>query len=177
MEFKFSCPNCGQHLAVTSEHVGVRMTCPACSGPFDVPAPEPSQVERKESTPSAPPLPHQPGKPITKPCAVCGGRIPIATNKCVQCDKISAERLRAASQQGYTDYAQVPFYREQWFFWLIYFSFIPIALGLLISGDIYYQRNGVVRSFGLANRIVAGIIGFFYALKLCLFVLAKLNGA
>jgi hypothetical protein len=58
----------------------------------------------------------------------------------------------------YTSYDQVPVYRKQWFFWVMYFLFSPIAVGILLFGDIYYEKKGVVKSFGLANRIVAGLI-------------------
>lgn len=61
---------------------------------------------------------------------------------------------------SYSSYKDVPYYRKQWFFWLLYF--IPflglVAIGLLLFGDIYYQKKGEVKSFGVANRVVAGII-------------------
>ncbi len=62
----------------------------------------------------------------------------------------------------YTTYAEVPYYRKQSFFWLTYLLFAPIALALLISGDIYYQKKGEVKSFGTANRIVASLIALFW---------------
>lgn len=58
----------------------------------------------------------------------------------------------------YISYDQVPYYRKQWFFWSLYFIFSPIAIGILLSGDVYYPRRGKVQSFGVANRIVAGIL-------------------
>ena len=60
----------------------------------------------------------------------------------------------------YSNYAEVPYYRKQWFFWILYFVPVAnmVAIGLLLFGDIYYQRKGEVRSFGVANRVVAGII-------------------
>jgi hypothetical protein len=57
--------------------------------------------------------------------------------------------------ETYLTYDQVPYYRKQWFFWLAYVLATPIALGILITGDVYYQRNREVRSFGPLNRIVA----------------------
>lgn len=64
----------------------------------------------------------------------------------------------------YSSYEQVPYYRKQWFFWLMYFTISPIALGILLFGDVYYQKKGEVKSFGLVNRIVAGIIPLFIIL-------------
>ncbi len=63
--------------------------------------------------------------------------------------------------QVYSSYDQVPFHRKQWFFWLMYFTISPIAIGILLFGDVYYQKKGAIKSFGLANRIVAGIIALF----------------
>ena len=66
----------------------------------------------------------------------------------------------------YATYADVPYYRKQGFFWLLYFLLAPFALAILISGDVYYQKKGEVKAFGLANRIVAGLIGIFWAVAL-----------
>jgi hypothetical protein len=37
--FKFTCPNCGQHLNAEQEHIGQTLDCPACSGQIIVPTP------------------------------------------------------------------------------------------------------------------------------------------
>jgi hypothetical protein len=37
-EFKFSCPNCQQNIAATSEYSGVQINCPNCQSPIVVPA-------------------------------------------------------------------------------------------------------------------------------------------
>jgi hypothetical protein len=37
--FKFWCPSCGQHIAVTRAAAGVHATCPACGSPLIVPEP------------------------------------------------------------------------------------------------------------------------------------------
>jgi hypothetical protein len=39
VEFKFSCPHCGQHIAATAEFIGAQINCPTCSRPFEVPSP------------------------------------------------------------------------------------------------------------------------------------------
>lgn len=66
----------------------------------------------------------------------------------------------------YSTYEHVPYYRKQSFFWLTYLLFAPIALALLISGDIYYQKKGEVKSFGTANRIVASLIALLWLYSL-----------
>lgn len=65
----------------------------------------------------------------------------------------------------YSDYDEVPLYRRQWFFWLIYCTLSPVAIGILLSGDVYYLKEGRVKSFGMANRIVAGIVGVLILMK------------
>lgn len=62
----------------------------------------------------------------------------------------------------YQSYDEVPLYRRQWFFWLTYFTISPVALAILLFGDVYYVKKGAVVSFGIANRIVAGIIGLLF---------------
>ena len=47
-------------------------------------------------------------------------------------------------KQQYNDYGEVPYYRKQWFFWLMCLLFSPIAIGLLLTGDVYYKRRGEV---------------------------------
>jgi hypothetical protein len=66
----------------------------------------------------------------------------------------------------YSSYDQVPFYRRQWFFWLMYFTISPVAIFILLFGDVYYVKKGEVTSFGLANRIVAGIIAVFILIQI-----------
>lgn len=56
----------------------------------------------------------------------------------------------------YSSYDQVPTYRKQWVFWVMFFLFSPVAIAILILGDVYYERHCEVRSFGIVNRIVAG---------------------
>lgn len=68
----------------------------------------------------------------------------------------------AVEGSSYASYEEVPTHRRQWCFWLLWFLFAPAALVILLSGDVYYLRGGTIRSFGLANRIVAGVLGLLY---------------
>ena len=38
-DFKFSCPNCDQHIAYDESYYGVQINCPACSTPIKIPVP------------------------------------------------------------------------------------------------------------------------------------------
>lgn len=69
-----------------------------------------------------------------------------------------------AKQTKYASYEEVPVFRKQWFFWLAYLILTPAAIFILLFGDIYYVKNNQVESFGIANRIVAGMIAVPYAM-------------
>lgn len=58
----------------------------------------------------------------------------------------------------YLSYDSVPAYRQQWFFWLTFFFVPPLALLVLITGDVYYRVRGEVRAFGWLNRGLAVLI-------------------
>ena len=90
------------------------------------------------------------------------GSSAISTSKFLS----AISELLRPGKPAYTDYSQVPYYRKQWFFWSMYFTIIPVALGLLVFGDVYYRKAGVVKTFGVANKIVAGILGVFFMIKI-----------
>lgn len=70
----------------------------------------------------------------------------------------------AAKPIPYTTYDEVPYYRKQWFFWVWWFLFAPVAIGVLLTGDVYYRNKGQVRNFGLPNRVVAGAFAVLWFL-------------
>jgi len=73
-----------------------------------------------------------------------------------------AELKTDVSNERYQTYDQVPFYNKQWFFWIMYFTLTPVALGILIFSNVYYKKKGQVVKFGLANKIVAGLIALLF---------------
>lgn len=69
------------------------------------------------------------------------------------------------SSTDYASYADVPVHRRQWFFWVFWLVFSPISIGILVTGDVYYVKKGEVRSFGMANRVLAGILGVAWLVR------------
>lgn len=74
IEFKFSCPSCGQHLQVTDAYSGRQINCPACQELILVPqAPGPRTVIPATAAPPIIPVPSGPAAP-TGSRAVPAGR-------------------------------------------------------------------------------------------------------
>jgi TPR repeat protein len=69
-----------------------------------------------------------------------------------------ADQIVESPKQTEQDYARIPFYRKQGFFWSVYILLPPLALIILIFGDIHYVKHGKFKKFGLANRIFAILI-------------------
>ena len=65
-----------------------------------------------------------------------------------------SNQTQSSTTPKYASYSDVPVYRRQWFFWLFWLIFAPIALGILLSGNVYYVKKGVVVPFGIANKIL-----------------------
>ena len=66
----------------------------------------------------------------------------------------------------YATYDQVPSFRRQGVFWLTWVLFSPIAIGILLTGDVYYRKKDEVYRFGMANRVVAGLIAVLWLVGL-----------
>jgi hypothetical protein len=64
----------------------------------------------------------------------------------------------AHSGHVYESYGDVPFFRKQWFFWLSWLIFAPVALAILFSGNVFYKKKGLVVPFGPANKVVGFLL-------------------
>ena len=71
--------------------------------------------------------------------------------------------MNTVAPAQYSDYGQVPFFRRQWFFWIMWIIFAPVALFILATGDVYFVKKGEVTSFGMSNRVIASILAFFWS--------------
>lgn len=84
----------------------------------------------------------------------------VALNEIIAINSGTAEADQAVETLKPTeqDYARIPFYRKQGFFWAVYILLPPLALLILIFGDIHYLKYGKIKKFGLASRIAAILI-------------------
>lgn len=74
--------------------------------------------------------------------------------------------MKIQTSSIYKNYGQVPFYRRQWFFWIVFVFAWPIAVMILISGDVFYPKKGEIKAFGPINRIVAGVLLVIWTLSI-----------
>lgn len=58
-------------------------------------------------------------------------------------------------------YADIPFYRKQWFFWISIFIFFPMTFLIILTGDVYYEGKNELKKFGIINRVIIGIVCIF----------------
>jgi len=81
-------------------------------------------------------------------CYSCGREIHQSAASCPQC---GASQQRNSSNLKYKSYKDVPLYRRNWFAILMAFTFVPVLLLILITGGVYYERNGLKKYSILAK--------------------------
>lgn len=59
----------------------------------------------------------------------------------------------------FTSYDQVPVYRRRWFFGMCIAAFIPGALVLALTGEIYLSKGGQVMKYPRGQRIMIAVVG------------------
>ena len=94
-------------------------------------------------------------------CPNCGVAIEDSTKFCINC--------------GYSSYNDVPVHRRQWFFWLMFLILPPVAILIVLSGDVYYPKNGAVKAFGMDNRVygVFFSLGWLVAISCMIYAIIK----
>lgn len=83
-------------------------------------------------------------------CRGCGKEIHELAPACPHCGIQTgvAEKL-----DGYASYADVPWYRKNWFAILCALLFVPGLLVALLSGGVYYERKGQLRKYSTAAKV------------------------
>jgi hypothetical protein len=59
----------------------------------------------------------------------------------------------------YTSYDQVPWCRRRWFIVLSVLIFVPVAIVIAFTGDIYMMQKGQVKAFPKSQKWVLLAIG------------------
>jgi hypothetical protein len=128
----------------------------------------------------------------TKDCPKCGLLNPATAGRC-DCgwdfttsrqkrshlkskNSTKPQKNKYSREDKYRYYEDVPFYRQQWFFWLCFFCCGPVAFLILASGDVYYKKEGRVVPFGMANRVIAVVVCLSWIGPLIIGILFGISG-
>jgi hypothetical protein len=113
---------------------------------------------------AAPPPPPPPSSALVF-CRGCGKGVHETAPMCPHCGAPQGTAA-AAGKAGYSSYDQVPWYRKNWFAILTFLFFWPGLLVVLLSGDVYYESKGQLKTYSTFAKVF--LIGW------CLLVLAAL---
>jgi hypothetical protein len=59
---------------------------------------------------------------------------------------------------AFATYDQVPVYRRRWFFVTCMLLFIPAAVALALTGDIYVSQRGAILQYPRSQRILIAVV-------------------
>ena len=89
-------------------------------------------------------------------CRGCGKEIHESAPTCPQCGAPQGTATATAPAKGkpsYSSYAQVPWYRKNWCAILCALIFTPGLLIILLSGDVYYEDKGQLKTYSKAAKV------------------------
>lgn len=81
---------------------------------------------------------------------------------------MGAEKIQfeaKATESKVLSYEDVPKYRRNWCAILMFFVFPPGFLYVILSGDVYYERKGELKTYSKWAKIVLGIWSCGYMLR------------
>ncbi|MBW4049325.1 MAG: hypothetical protein HIU89_15815 [Proteobacteria bacterium] len=84
-------------------------------------------------------------------CYGCGKEIHESAVTCPACG--AAQKGNAGTGLKYQSYTQVPWYRKNWFAILCFFIFMPGLFLILLTGTVYYERNGQLQKYSITAKI------------------------
>ncbi len=67
---------------------------------------------------------------------------------------------------GYKSYSDIPNYRRHKGFWTIWLVLPILAIFILITGDVFYKRNGEISTFSEVNIILAMVMAAFWLVSI-----------
>ncbi len=71
-----------------------------------------------------------------------------------------------------TTYADVPLYRKNWFAIVCFFIFAPALLLVLLTGDVYYEKNSELKKYSKLAKILLLLWSAGMTIKLAKSVIA-----
>ena len=86
-------------------------------------------------------------------CRGCAAQIHESAVACPQCGAQQGGQAAVVAGGKYATYAQVPAYRRNWFAILLALLFTPALLVILLTGDVYYERGGQLRTYGTGAKV------------------------
>ncbi len=185
-EFKLSCPRCQQHIAVTEEWLGHRVTCPTCQAAFKIQAPALATASYPQA-PAGLTLAHAAGSPSypasatldagglqTEHCQQCGRVLPLGASFCARCGVPSGTLPPPPTRSGWLPenlVAALPYVGGI----IVPTLFMLLAAGVLFATDTAdpdldsVKRQGIIRAglfalsplvalLGLVSTAVAGLL-------------------
>jgi hypothetical protein len=106
-------------------------------------------------------------------CRGCAHQIHETATSCPKCGAPqvipakSAATAPAASPPVIQNYAQAPWYRKRWFAGLCIFLFVPAYFLIAFTGDIYFEKNGELKTISKNEKfIVLGIFIIFILIRI-----------
>lgn len=90
-------------------------------------------------------------------CRGCGKEIHESAPTCPLC---GAPQSSASSQKqmSLSSYNQVPWYRKNWFAIVCFFIFSPGLWIILLTGDVYYESKGQLKTYSKGVKIFLIVI-------------------
>lgn len=86
-------------------------------------------------------------------CRGCGKQIDAAAAACPHCGAVQNAAAGTNGKPTYTSYDQVPWYRKNWFAILCAFFFMPGLWITLMTGDVYYESKGQLKTYSKGAKI------------------------
>lgn len=85
-------------------------------------------------------------------CPSCAGSISLEALTCPHCGH--PLKVKPAGRPVPRTYADVPWYRTNFHFTMLWIFFMPVAIIILLSGPIYYQIKGNVYRVGMGRHFL-----------------------
>lgn len=63
------------------------------------------------------------------------------------------------SNNAYSSYDQIPWFRKRWFAIISILVFIPAFLVIAFTGDVYFERKGEIKTIPSYSKFL--VLGFF----------------